>query len=213
MYKAPIKHLFTVFTLLVVSSAYADNHKKFYMGLTGGAVISSNFKSGGDDIDNIQNAPVYGAVAGYKVNEFFRFNIGLNRSGDRKAASNISGNKKLKASFNTNHFLASANYMVPVSQSIQPFLSAGIGLSRNKMDYYNVIQNNIILTSAGSSSNNSFMYSLGGGINFDYKDFLNDIEVKYVDSGKVKSGSSSGLDSNKIKLKDFVLTLSVSYKL
>jgi opacity protein-like surface antigen len=186
------------------------------------------------DSQKLKKSAIFGIEGGYKMNENFRFGLGLNFANGMKFKDE--GTLK-DAKVNSIILETNAYYDIADFNGFTPYLTAGVGVARNKLkpatttltvasqsDSGNVKggpnkttpKGNILSSTTADSKTlkkTGFAWNVGlGGMYNISSDFGIDLAYRYRDLGKVKIGKdTAGKDVSK-KLKSHNVTVGVVYK-
>jgi len=165
----------------------------------------------------LKKSAIFGIEGGYKMNENFRFGLGLNFANGMKFKDDgpQKGAKVSSVILETNAYYDIADF-----NCFTPYLTAGVGVARNKKvsgarnvdggPNNTTPKGNIISTTTDSKSlkKTGFAWNIGfGGMYNIAPEFGVDLAYRYRDLGKVKI---SATDSK--KLKSHNVTVGVVYK-
>lgn len=125
---------------------------------------------------------------GYKLNDYIEtdFNIQYNRASynDDGDMDETTEDEELQKITSVAFFL-NCNYIFFPHKAIRPYLTAGIGLSRNTANDFGLSR------TLKGSTRTSFIWNAGVGIKFHLsKKLALDFEYKYLDLGFIKTASS-----------------------
>ena len=172
----------------------------------------------------LKKSVIFGIEGGYKMNENFRFGLGLGMLNNVKYKD---ADKKDKAS----SLFAEANayYDIGEFNGFTPYLTAGVGVSRNKLKSNDgssstggvtaVLSSTtpagkktgagkIVIDGSNSITKTNFAWNVGLGAMYNIDpEFAVDLTYRYRDFGKVKSK-----DGDSAKLKSHNVTVGLVYK-
>ncbi len=177
------------------------------------------------DEQKLKKSAIFGIEGGYKMNENFRFGLGLNFANGMKFKDdgNLKDSKVKSLILETNAYYDIADF-----NGFTPYLTAGVGVARNKVSGGNTSDSssdssgevnggpndtkpkgNILSNTDGKSLKKTGLawnIGFGGMYNID-PEFGVDLAYRYRDLGKVKINK----DDSK-KLKSHNITVGVVYK-
>ena len=182
----------------------------------------------------LKKSAIFGIEGGYKMNENFRFGLGLNFANGMKFKDDgaLKDAKVSSVILETNAYYDIADF-----NGFTPYLTAGVGVARNKLKVSGTTivtdtnqngsgavkggpnnttpKGNIISTATDSKSlkKTGFAWNIGfGGMYNINPEFGVDLAYRYRDLGKVKIGKDSSNKDVSKKLKSHNVTVGVVYK-
>jgi hypothetical protein len=186
-----------------------------YVGIKGGVSAPVAFSFSPGDVKDLNSSAVYGGVVGFRVNKWFRSDIELSHRHTSKArrepVSGSGGILSQTTELSSTYTFLNGYAMLPQMYA-QPFVTAGIGLSSNKLTDYKV--NGV--TEYPGSKKTSFAYQIGTGLTFSHENIDVDGTVQFINHGEAKTksvGEDSDSQARKVKFRDFVFALSLRYNL
>jgi opacity protein-like surface antigen len=172
----------------------------------------------------LKKSAIFGIEGGYKMNENFRFGLGLNFANGMKFKDDgaLKDAKVSSVILETNAYYDIADF-----NGFTPYLTGGVGVARNKLKTSGgsgVVDggpndttpkgNGLSTTTDGKSlKKTGFVWNIGfGGMYNINPEFGVDLAYRYRDLGKVKRGKDSDNKSISKKLKSHNVTVGVVYK-
>jgi opacity protein-like surface antigen len=163
-----------------ISNAVAST-SNMYFGLHSGYSLPGKFSDDSKVVDGIQygnlkpkGSPIFGAFLGYKISEQFRADVSLSHRGynfDRSFEVVNGANKEkanVKQKMNSLALMLNGYYDFSDIQGFTPYVTAGIGLSRNNAKDYaaELKAGEELLFAQGAKGKNStsFAWSIGAGV-------------------------------------------------
>ncbi|STX49158.1 Uncharacterised protein [Legionella hackeliae] len=161
---------------------------------------------------DLGNAPLFTAGLGYRVNNWFSFDItATNRSlysykkfqaSTATSTINFQGNKTRFFDLSSNAVMlnstlygrALADHLlmhVTSNSTLEPILGAGIGTSYNTVsDFHSVLANsNTVASIMQDNSRYAFAYQLMAGMEWQYKRLSVDVGYQYFDGGRFETNN------------------------
>jgi len=175
----------------------------------------------------LKKSVIFGIEGGYKMNENFRFGLGLGMLNNVKFKDVPAGVTSPKAS----SLFAEANayYDIDEFNGFTPYLTAGVGVSRNKLKINDGSSSTgggtaalgsttpagkktgagkIVTVGSNSKTKTNFAWNVGLGAMYNIDpEFAVDLTYRYRDFGKVKDK-----DGNSARLKSHNVTVGLVYK-
>ncbi|EDV18602.1 hypothetical protein TRIADDRAFT_62899, partial [Trichoplax adhaerens] len=169
------------------------------------------------DGDKLKKSVIFGIEGGYKMNENFRFGLGIGMLNNVKPKDVPAGTTAPKASSLFGE--VNAYYDIGEFNGFTPYLTAGVGVSRNKL------KNNVSSSSGGgtatlssttpagkktgagkivtvgsdSKTKTNFAWNVGLGAMYNIDpEFAVDLTYRYRDLGKVMKGDNDKLKSHNV---------------
>lgn len=189
-----------------------------YVGLKGGVStpVAFSFKPG--DIKELDSSAVYGGIIGYRFNKWFRSDIEISHrhesNADRAAVSGAGGVLAQSTKLSSTYAMLNGYFMLPQMYA-QPFLTAGVGLSSNKLTDYKTAGN----VSYHGDKKTSFAYQVGAGITFSHENIDFDGTVQYMNHGEARTKTAvtpttpQNNAPRKVDFKDVVFSIALRYNL
>ena len=197
-------------------SSQQSNLKDFlarsYVGVKGGYVNPVGFSVKPDEqIKKDDATGMYGVMAGYRINQWWRSDLELSQRHKSTAKSTIvtGGVPDTKETAVSSTMIMWNNYLMLPQMYAQPFINLGFGMARNKMSDYK--ESNIVVY--GGDTRNAFAYQFGAGITFSHQNLDVDGMLQYVNRGEARTKSGSGTAPRTAIIKDIVLSLGLRYNL
>ena len=187
--------------MLSIATTNASEYKSgFFIKGEVGKIFAQKFKdtpTSGYIDGNVSNYALYGAGAGYKFNEMFSANLGIQYR--RFKYNAMLNDRSVSQNINNYSVLLNGFYSIPTSTLFTPYLSAGIGYTYNKpSDLKSSVNSNDpdILEEQGSSTaskqnSQAFIWNLGLGTKVKISKAIDlDLSYRYINLGKVKVQST-----------------------
>ncbi|RST70090.1 outer membrane protein [Candidatus Aquarickettsia rohweri] len=167
--------------------------------------------------NKLKKSAIFGIEGGYKMNENFRFGLGIGMLSNIKPKDVPAGTTPPKVSSLFGE--ANAYYDIGEFNGFTPYLTAGVGVSRNKLKNsaqsgvtppagntggFNLANKPIAAPGSTASSSNSktktnFAWNVGLGAMYNIDpEFAVDLTYRYRDLGKVMKGDDAKLKSHNV---------------
>jgi opacity protein-like surface antigen len=180
-----LKSLLAIALAGIVSIAQADDSNNYHIKIEFGANIKNNIQSTG--YVKRTNAPIN---FGFGISkEIDNFHIGLSSYHNNIRARGIKKDTLYTQDFNTHAFFLQLDYDCPAHPKVIPFVTAGVGMSRNKTDAYIGLGKNTGIYTGNNTV--SPAYNIGAGMKFNLDDAHQVmIGYKYYNLGTAKTSSN-----------------------
>jgi opacity protein-like surface antigen len=210
------------FTAFAEEKTLDDN--QYFIQLNGG--LSKSLKpSGGFKNSSPGNAGIFGIEGGYKINDNFRTSLSIDYLTDVKnkfsyntdLGYGVGGNNHL--SFKTQSWVVMANayYDIMEYHNFTPYITAGLGIARNKTSGtdklvpYSLLGNADPEYSSPRGTKTNFAYKIGFGSRFLVsKEIDLDLRYQFADLGKISARDSDETYKGKLKAHEFLV--GIAYK-
>lgn len=188
-------------TLILMSSLAIADEGKFYAGPEAG--ISMSTKAGANYANKkLGNSASFGVFAGYEIAPNAAIELNLSRKGNfhykNTVPAEMGGTRAYSQKFTITTLTANGLYFIDAfgSNSVKPFVSAGIGIARVKPQTFagtltsgaNTVSTE---TSIATKSKNNFAYNLGAGVEFRLETVALRLSYRFSDFGKISTNTAT----------------------
>ncbi|MBP9791778.1 MAG: outer membrane beta-barrel protein [Rickettsiales bacterium] len=180
-----------------------------YIGVKGGVSVPVAFSL--HQIKDLNSSAVYGGLAGYRFNKWFRSDVEINHRHESAARrDSVVGNNIIPhtSTITSTLFMLNGYFMLPQMYA-QPFMTAGVGVASNKVGDYKI--SNTVQWSGDKKT--AFAYQAGAGLTFSHENIDVDGTVQYVNRGEGQTKANTTSGPRKVTIKDFVFSMSLRYNL
>lgn len=177
-------------SMLYMGAQASSTFDRIYLKAGAGAMKFNKFKETGGDVDGYnkkapKTSPIYNIGIGYRFSDAIRTDLNLQYAKLKYKADELKQNIKTTAAF------VNGYYDINFHESIVPYLTAGVGIGKNKPGN---LKEKGTLTRKGKATTN-FIWNVGAGAQYNInKNFAIDLGYRYVDLGKAKTNDSSDPD-------------------
>lgn len=220
-----------ILSTTALTAAAGDNTKDFYAQLNAGVAYGQKPK-GDFSQGTLSNSPVYGFAVGYKFYEGFRTDLSLDyRSGfeNNYMESEIDtdgdiNTTEYNAKIKSLAIMANFYYDIAEINGFTPYLTTGLGLSRNQTNYateknYLTNEPNIYISYPGKIYTD-FAWKVGLGSSYTInQNFDLDLRYQYADLGKFRTGNVATMNGELVKdnrksgkIKSHEVLVGIAYK-
>jgi opacity protein-like surface antigen len=210
-------------TTALSAAAYENsNGKDFYVGVNAG--YAKGVKPGKSYNGKMGNSSVVGVEAGYNINNNFRASLSMDYTPSFKAKGNnqaiiVAGpftGSKVNVDTKVKSFVTMINLYADITNynGLTPYLTAGLGVARNKATSSTVtIENLGSFNSSQSNTKTNAAFKVGFGAKYAVNGDVDlDIRYQYVDAGKFKTTSSAHSSGLNGKVKSNQILVGAAYK-
>jgi outer membrane protein OmpA-like peptidoglycan-associated protein/opacity protein-like surface antigen len=209
----------SVFLLLFFTAAHAQTGPHdadgYYIRLdTGYAMPRDAGASGGPitgKVNGVDASPLLGAGLGYRFNRHFRTDLTSSYAASHQLDDTDAGGNRWKADLDAWTSFVNLYYDHPLG-NWSPYLTAGAGLSRNRLGSITRSPNSLTI---GGKTTTEFAWQAGAGVGYAFSpNWSLDLGYRHVDAGQFRSGDrASGGGGNTIKgdLRSHVALLGMRY--
>jgi opacity protein-like surface antigen len=194
-------------------SSYNNNFlpQNLYVGAAIGHTMPIGFEMNPGSLKHSRGSPVYTMLSGTDLYDWLRVGTEASYNQCTLKETLVEEKSTVKGTFSHSTIMLNSYLTMPRTR-VKPYLLLGIGLSRNTISGYKLINKSV---SFPNNTTNNFAYQVGGGISFPYRNFAFDGEIKYANKGtaKTKAGinGASGEPARQAKITDFTFLMSVRY--
>ena len=139
-----------------------------------------------------KNANIYGVNIGYKFKNNVSLDFGYKKSDNFKYTAIDPSKYFYNQNISLSTYTINTQYNFENNSKFFPFARMGIGLSKNKLGKYNVmnLDDNSKKYYLDSNSSNNFTYNLGAGIGYKINDkWVTDFSYQHHNLGQIKNSS------------------------
>lgn len=139
-----------------------------------------------------KNANIYGANIGYKFKNNVLVDFGYKKFDNFKYTAIDSSKYFYTQNINLSTYTINAQYNFENNSKFFPFAKMGIGLSKNKLGKYNVmnLDDNSKIYILDSNASNNFTFNIGAGIGYKINDkWVTDFSYQHNNLGKIRNSS------------------------
>jgi opacity protein-like surface antigen len=140
-------------------------------------------------VNDVGDSSVLGGGIGYRFNPNWRGDVTLGYRGGYSLAGTDGGGGSFKSDITSMALMANGYYDFSTG-GVRPYVGAGVGWAQNEMDPVALsFPGGTITTPSGKKSGAAFAFMAGVGI--PVSGWVLDIGYRYVDLGKIESGSGT----------------------
>ncbi len=200
--------LLLALSTMITLAAFADGHHKvhhskpieknsYYLRADLGTSSALKLKGGNYDNDKVKRATVYSLGVGKYLSNKFRTDLSASiRNYKLKGNSTSSISQKIQSLA----VMINGYYDIATFGRFIPYLSAGVGLANNKAGTLTINSSSggsSYTTTLTKKSTNNLAWQVGAGSAIKLTNKIDlDLNYKFMDMGKVKTGSGSTTYSN-----------------
>ena len=193
LYKKLFQSLMIVSTIKFgVVDAKAETFIKGGYGISISDRLNDYGKDGYVPASKPKNSWIYDVSVGYKLNNNILLDLGYKKFSKFKYSAIDPSKYSYKQDISSDAYTINAQYNFDNNSKIFPFLRMGIGISKNKLGKYNVINldDNSKKYTLDSNKSNNFTFNIGAGLGYKINEkFSADFRYEYTDLGKIKNSS------------------------